>query len=146
MKRCTKCGKDKPLDEFYKKSSAKDGKMPNCISCQKEYKQTHYKNNSAKVYDKVKERRHELRDKLWAYKQGKKCVDCSETNPIVFEFDHLSDKEHNVSKMVLDGRSWEAILREIQKCEIVCANCHRIRTHSRGGWVRNITIKVEPML
>lgn len=146
MKTCTKCGELKSLDEFYKKSSSKDGKMPNCIACQKGYKKEHYKNNSAKIYDKVRTRRQELRDRLWTYKQDKKCVDCSETNPIVLEFDHLSDKEHNISKMVLDGRSWETILREIQKCEIVCANCHRIRTHIRGGWVRNVTVEGEIML
>jgi hypothetical protein len=33
--------------------------------------------------------------------------------------------------MIHDGFSWKAIKKEIEKCEVVCANCHRIRTHDR---------------
>jgi hypothetical protein len=33
--------------------------------------------------------------------------------------------------MIHDGFSWAAIKKEISKCEVVCANCHRIRTHKR---------------
>jgi hypothetical protein len=33
--------------------------------------------------------------------------------------------------MIHDGFSWKAIMKEIQKCEVVCANCHRIRTYAR---------------
>jgi hypothetical protein len=33
--------------------------------------------------------------------------------------------------MIHDGFSWAAIKKEILKCEVVCANCHRIRTYDR---------------
>ena len=45
--------------------------------------------------------------------------------------DHLRDKKYNVSRMVHDGFSCKAIKKEIEKCQVVCANCHRIRTHNR---------------
>jgi len=50
----------------------------------------------------------------------------------VFEFDHLpgSEKANNVSWLAKMGRSVEKLMAEIAKCEVVCANCHRIRTHS----------------
>jgi hypothetical protein len=63
------------------------------------------------------------------------CVDCGETDPIVLEFDHLADKEFSISAG-LRGRRWADVIREIDKCEVVCANCHRRRTARRGGFVR----------
>jgi len=69
--------------------------------------------------------------KLAEIKQASGCVDCGEQNPIVLDFDHIRDKKYNVSRMIHDGFSWKAIMKEIQKCEVVCANCHRIRTHYR---------------
>lgn len=73
----------------------------------------------------------ELKRKLVKIKQTSGCVDCAENNHIVLDFDHIKDKKYNISRMVHDGFSWKAILKEIQKCEVVCANCHRIRTYSR---------------
>ena len=64
-------------------------------------------------------------------KRASGCVDCRENNHIVLDFDHLRDKKYNISRMIHDGFSWKAILKEIQKCEVVCANCHRIRTYDR---------------
>jgi hypothetical protein len=49
----------------------------------------------------------------------------------MLDFDHLRDKKYNVSRMIHDGFSWKAIQKEIEKCEVVCANCHRLRTHNR---------------
>ena len=73
----------------------------------------------------------ELKRKLVKIKQTSGCVDCGENNHIVLDFDHIKDKKYNISRMVHDGFSWKAILKEIQKCEVVCANCHRIRTYYR---------------
>lgn len=83
-------------------------------------------------------------DKQLAYKQKQQfkkrlaeikelsgCVDCGVNNHIVLDFDHLHDKKYNISRMIHDGFSWKAIKKEIEKCEVVCANCHRIRTHIR---------------
>ena len=63
------------------------------------------------------------------------CVDCGERDPIVLEFDHLAEKEFAISAG-LRGRRWDDVLREIDKCEVVCANCHRRRTAHRGGFAR----------
>ena len=63
------------------------------------------------------------------------CLDCGEADPVVLEFDHLGDKAFNISSG-LHARSWEAVLAEMKKCEIVCANCHRRRTARRRGALR----------
>lgn len=73
----------------------------------------------------------QFKQRLAEMKTNAGCSDCGETNHIVLDFDHLHDKKYNISRMIHDGFSWKAILKEISKCEIVCANCHRIRTHNR---------------
>jgi hypothetical protein len=42
-------------------------------------------------------------------------------------FDHLGDKDYNVSDM--PGLSKEKIMVEIAKCQVLCANCHAIKTY-----------------
>lgn len=63
------------------------------------------------------------------------CVDCGETDPIVLEFDHQRDKRFDVAGGIT-GRSWEEVLEEIEKCEVVCGNCHRRRTAKQFGFLR----------
>ena len=65
------------------------------------------------------------------------CVDCGERDPVVLEFDHLRDKRLAISSQ-LHGRNWQTILDEIEKCEVLCANCHRRRTARRRGALRAI--------
>lgn len=58
------------------------------------------------------------------------CKDCGHSYPpCVMDFDHLDPKTkiRGVSHMVSEA----AIRKEAAKCEVVCANCHRIRTHLR---------------
>lgn len=63
------------------------------------------------------------------------CTDCGNTFPAVcMDFDHVRGvKVANVCTMVHEGMSQGMVLREIEKCELVCANCHRIRTADRLG-------------
>lgn len=61
------------------------------------------------------------------------CTDCGQRfPPFVMDFDHRdpSTKSFNVGAALGLMKSVEAILVEIAKCDVVCANCHRIRTHS----------------
>lgn len=58
------------------------------------------------------------------------CVDCGNDNILVLEFDHVTgNKLKAISIMVRNGSSIKKIKEEITKCEVRCANCHRIRTH-----------------
>jgi len=73
----------------------------------------------------------DFRQKLAEIKEKSGCKDCGVTNHIVLDFDHLKDKKYNISQMIRDGFSWKSIMKEVEKCEVVCANCHRVRTHNR---------------
>ena len=63
------------------------------------------------------------------------CFDCGEVDPMVLEFDHRGDKAFDIARGLRD-RNWGALSKEIAKCDVVCANCHRRRTAWRGGFVR----------
>jgi len=60
------------------------------------------------------------------------CMDCGyNTNALALEFDHRPGTKKNATVASLMYRSWDIILEEINKCDIVCSNCHAIRTFSR---------------
>jgi N-glycosylase/DNA lyase len=61
------------------------------------------------------------------------CMDCGGTfPPYVMDFDHRPDTEKVSDLAHMTGRSSKRILEEISKCDLVCANCHRIRTYNRN--------------
>ena len=47
--------------------------------------------------------------------------------------DHLEDKKFSISGKGVKDNTLDAIIKEIEKCEIVCANCHRHRTYMRSA-------------
>tara|TARA_R110002020_G_scaffold65290_4_gene172469 strand:- start:402 stop:746 length:345 start_codon:yes stop_codon:yes gene_type:complete len=60
------------------------------------------------------------------------CVDCGESDPLVLDFDHVKGKKRKaIADMISRSYSIETIKKEIRKCEIRCANCHRKKTHER---------------
>lgn len=65
--------------------------------------------------------------------KGRPCADCSGTFPAeCMDLDHVRGKKlFNLSSS--GTRSHEAVLEEIAKCDVVCANCHRIRTKARAN-------------
>jgi hypothetical protein len=60
------------------------------------------------------------------------CTDCGGTfHYSAMDFDHVgSDKVADIAWLI-NNRSWNAVLEEIKKCELVCSNCHRVRTWTR---------------
>lgn len=76
-----------------------------------------------------------------AIKVERGCVDCGyNSHPRALDFDHLGDdKTDGVSRLVSLLRPIDEILAEIAKCEVVCANCHRIRTHERLQYTKDVS-------
>lgn len=60
--------------------------------------------------------------------KNRPCADCGGSfPPVCMDFDHRGDKKFNLGQY--GKRSIETLMAEIAKCDVVCANCHRIRTH-----------------
>ena len=55
------------------------------------------------------------------------CRNCEESDPVCLDFHHIDEKVSSVSTLVAERRSLGTIQRELQKCELLCANCHRER-------------------
>jgi hypothetical protein len=105
-----------------------------CRPCQAEYRRDHYLANREKYVAKAQTRNLELRAERTAllieYFESHPCSDCGETDPVVLEFDHLRDKKFNIGGQ-LTNYPWDVLLAEIEKCEVVCGNCHKRRTARR---------------
>ncbi len=81
------------------------------------------------VVDAVRKRRRKVKQKAIQYKGGK-CKGCGYDKivyPEVFEFHHRdpSQKEFAISAQGC-SRSWDRVKKELDKCDLYCANCHRI--------------------
>jgi hypothetical protein len=89
-------------------------------------RQIHLKNTSTK-----QKRKH-----LLVEMKGGKCQDCGRVYPdACFDFDHKSmfKKSHNISQMLVARMPMSRIIRELEICDLVCSNCHRIRTHLQAS-------------
>jgi hypothetical protein len=137
--RCGRCGEHKPAAEFAWRRRRLGQRDTYCRPCRAEYKREHYLANRERYIAENARRKRALVEKrmrfLIEFFREHPCTDCGESDPIVLEFDHLGDKVFNVSAG-LRTHKWDTVLREIDKCEVVCANCHRRRTARRGGSVR----------
>ena len=129
MRRCAKCHRERPEEDFNWKKKNKL-RQAYCRECQNAHHKGYYAKN--KLPWKLKER--ERRKRMSALVNELKrlpCADCGGSfPPCVMDFDHRDPKlkKQNVALMV-HRNSLEVIMEEIEKCDLVCANCHRLRTH-----------------
>ena len=131
-KRCGKCGKRKALDQFYLKNKAKGTHHSFCKVCFAARHKTYYQENKRYYLDKKARCKRRLRAYVDALKRAP-CTDCGLSYPpYVMDFDHLEGvaKKGLVAHSVNQGQVRKT-KEEIAKCELVCSNCHRIRTHDR---------------
>ena len=98
-----------------------------------------YKTKSKEAIQRARERNKVAREQgrkfVWDYLSTHPCVDCGECDPVVLEFDHVEGiKVASISSMVAMGYSIPTIQKEIEKCEVRCANCHREKTFGQLKW------------
>ncbi len=141
LRTCGRCGETKPVEEFAWRRKRKLQRDNYCRPCRSAYGREHYLANKQHYIDEAARRKNlELERRtlyLIEFFAANPCTDCGETDPTVLEFDHLRDKSFNLSGGIRD-RNWQSVLDEMAKCEVVCANCHRRRTASRGGFARAV--------
>jgi hypothetical protein len=139
LRRCGRCAERKPLEDFNWRREDRGQRDSLCRPCRAAYHREHYLRNKQRYVDQARQRKQALaRERtahLVAHFAKHPCVDCGEKDPVVLEFDHLRDKAFNIGRS-LAYRSWAAILAEMAKCDVVCANCHRRRTARRAGHLR----------
>jgi hypothetical protein len=139
LKICSKCNKRKLLKSFYfRKKGLRRGKYyEKCKDCMKTRGRLYYHLNQKRQLKLAILRRNKAKNKMRAYLakiKDRPCADCGKRYPTyVMDFDHRdgTKKEHDIATMIVGGWAKEKIEEEIKKCDIVCSNCHRIRTYSK---------------
>ena len=140
-RRCGRCNDVKPLTEFNWRRKGRGQRDNLCRACRSAYHREHYLANRQRYIDQARQRKQllalERTTYLIEYFRTHPCIDCGESDAVVLEFDHVCDKSFDVAQ-ALPYRTWQSILDEIAKCEVVCANCHRRRTAHRRGSLRAV--------
>jgi hypothetical protein len=139
MKHCTGCLTEKAESEFVWRNKEKGLRASRCRDCTRKSVNSHYASNKTYYVKKAKVRKKSYQVELWTmlgeYLSSHPCVDCGETDLRVLDFDHVRGvKLFNISSAVRDQRSIKSVVEEIDKCEVRCANHHRIATAERAGW------------
>lgn len=151
---CGDCKDFRRVVEFSYKYSERRVLQTYCKICQSRRSREHYQRNADAYKERIARNnqitRGENRRKLLEYLSHEACVDCGLTDMVALEFDHHdpTQKVRDVSTMVQKGFAWTTVLREMSKCDIVCANCHRVRTAHQFSWhkiaPRIVTLPVLP--
>ena len=130
-KQCRDCKRTLPTTEFHRNKAKKDGLRDKCKKCAKTYHREHYLKNKETYVNASRDRRNRLREDIAKLKQ-QPCADCGAIwPPVAMDFDHVvDDKIACVATLVHKG-SRNKVMEELKKCEVVCACCHRLRTHKR---------------
>lgn len=126
MKTCSNCLTEKPLNDFAIRNHAKGTFQTHCKACHTAYSKIHYQQNKKKYMKKAREFDARRADLIFQLKIAKGCSYCLEKDPICLDFHHKdkTTKDFNIGNKFGDV-SLETLMREIDKCEIVCSNCHR---------------------
>jgi hypothetical protein len=139
---CGKCGMTLSVEQFNWKDKARERRHTRCRGCTSAFSRSHYEQNKAVYKRRAKEHNRKqadfLRQKVLEYVAAHPCVDCGETNPVLLDFDHRerAEKSFTIGKVLTDGYSWDTIRAEIEKCDVRCVRCHRLRTALQFGWYR----------
>ena len=126
MKVCAACKKAKTLKQFPQRGGRK------CKACcNRNSKKRWREKNKTKLSQFYIGGQRKANKELLNQLKNAPCADCKQNFPqCVMDFDHARGKKlRNVSRMI-DG-PLDQLLAEIEKCDLVCSNCHRVRTFNR---------------
>jgi hypothetical protein len=130
QKTCPECKEEKPIEDFSWKNRAQGKRSVYCKRCMRLRVRAHYAANREKYLADAYRKRAELVAVVREAKD-RPCQDCGLQYPYyVMDFDHREDKQFNIASYRNVGI--RQLRAEIVKCDVVCANCHRIRTHARN--------------
>ena len=129
MKKCGHCGREQPLAEFHRRGK---GHQAWCKTCRRAYDASYFRASRARLMARKRERWEEIVQWHNELKASLPCVDCGGFfHHAAMTWDHLPGREKVNEVSNLRRFSRNAVLAEIAKCELVCANCHAVRSFER---------------
>lgn len=135
---CRTCEEDKSDSDFYRLSN-NAGYALDCRVCYNVKQRKRYHSNEKIRIKRIKNNVKNHQDKIRSHVdlvnsfKDRPCTDCKiKFKPWQMDLDHIrGEKIESVSNMVQQAFPLEILKAELIKCEVVCANCHRDRTHNR---------------
>ncbi|OGI71053.1 hypothetical protein A3B84_02525 [Candidatus Nomurabacteria bacterium RIFCSPHIGHO2_02_FULL_35_13] len=143
MKKCSRCKKEKSIEEFNFKKKSLNIRHNQCKSCTRLFVKNHYNKNKEYYLEKTHKRNARIRLETFDYIKHhlleNPCIDCGESDITVLEFDHngKAPKFKAVSSVIRHGYPLQKIKEEIGKCDVRCANCHRKKTAKDFKWLKS---------
>jgi hypothetical protein len=136
---CVTCHVWIPLDGYNRRARSPDGRQARCRDCRRAWYTANTAAHKVNTARRTRTGRDRYAKRLFAYLAEHPCVDCGEPDVRLLEFDHLdgSTKLGDVATLVGQLAAWSRIEAEIAKCDVCCANCHRLRTAARGDQRRH---------
>lgn len=111
-----------------------------CKSCNREYQSKWFADNKIIQSQRVKGNNVRYKERnaryVYNYLSTHPCLICNESDPVVLQFDHRdpSLKTNAISYLISGCARIDSIKEEIDKCDVLCANCHTKRTAKQFGW------------
>jgi hypothetical protein len=146
MKICTVCNLEKAEHDFFwrdKKAARRHSQCKQCYTAKRRSIWAEHYTLYGTAYRKravVRKRKikNMLRGRMVEYLRDKACIRCGINDARVLEFDHIDPKTKSfgIARAITCTLSWGHILEEIAKCQILCANCHKIKTADEQSWYR----------
>ena len=122
-RRCSFCKETKPVADFHRDGSKEGGIGTRCRPCEVARNKMRAKRGTTKLHGLAA---------IVARAKDKPCADCRATYPpSVMDLDHRPGTDKLFDCSAIWGKTAVELLDEIEKCDVVCANCHRIRTATR---------------
>lgn len=140
-KTCIKCHYEKPIEQFSwrHKNDKRRAECKDCFNIERRKDYIKNKNKQiAQTSKRIKTYRNDKRFKVLEYLLLHPCVICGENDPVVLEFDHVDadDKINTICNMVRGATTMVDLEIEMDKCQVLCANCHRRKTASQFGFYK----------
>ena len=134
-KECFRCKKELDINSFPFSKGKRSGI---CRECKREYDREYHKNRtkSSKEHkvEMQKKRRDKNRLEFLEIKSNLSCKICGESRTPTLDFHHRdpSKKDRAIGDMSRGSFSIESVLKEIEKCDVLCSNCHRMLHYEIG--------------
>lgn len=137
---CKDCGQTYALINFPPNRRNRSGRAVRCWACQRAYNRNWYHKHAQGLKHRKKKanaKNYQARKlQVFAYLNGKSCIDCGETDPVVLEFDHRDGESKEFDVANAGSYSKARVAAELAKCDVRCANCHRRKTAAQFGYYK----------
>jgi transcription elongation factor Elf1 len=140
---CSNCKNEKEITLFPFRNKVKNVRHNICGECWKEVRRISYNNNKDTTLERNKRNNNKTKQWYDEYKSTLECLECGENHISCLDFHHTdrNSKEFNISSLLFSTYSIETIKKEIEKCVVLCANCHR-KLHYNEKLKSNKSLKI----